>query len=41
MAPGRTRPTVDKGKEAFVGGVKVTLRKSDKEDHFAELHVNR
>ncbi|MFJ9695043.1 hypothetical protein [Kitasatospora sp. NPDC101183] len=38
---GDDRKTVDKGKEGTVGGVKVILRKSDKEDHFAELHVSR
>ncbi|MBO1414843.1 hypothetical protein [Streptomyces sp. FH025] len=38
---GDDRKTVDKGTEAAVGRVKVTLRKADKGDHFAELRVTR
>ncbi|MFH8380800.1 hypothetical protein ACH4E7_07645 [Kitasatospora sp. NPDC018058] len=33
--------TVDKGGEITVGEVTVTLRKADRGDHYAELHVNR
>ncbi|MFF3003883.1 hypothetical protein ACFVTF_13855 [Kitasatospora sp. NPDC057940] len=41
VAVGDERKTVGKGAETAVGAAKVTLRKADKGDRYAELHVTR
>ncbi|MFJ6616356.1 hypothetical protein ACIQOW_02085 [Kitasatospora sp. NPDC091335] len=38
---GEDRKTVTKDSQTSVGNVKVTLRKADKGDHYAEVHVER
>ncbi|MEV7771764.1 hypothetical protein [Kitasatospora sp. NPDC086791] len=38
---GDTGKTVDKESETAVGNVKVTVRKADEDEHFAEIHVER
>ncbi|MFI8456402.1 hypothetical protein [Kitasatospora sp. NPDC085464] len=38
---GDNKKTVDKDAETDVGTVRVTIRKADKGDHFAEVHVER
>ncbi|MFF7988523.1 hypothetical protein ACFZDG_01875 [Kitasatospora xanthocidica] len=38
---GDNKKTVSKDSETAVGNVRVTIRKSDRSDHFAEVHVER
>ncbi|MFI2611046.1 hypothetical protein [Kitasatospora sp. NPDC018619] len=38
---GDSRRTAAKGTETSVGGVRVTLRKANRGDHYAEVHVER
>lgn len=41
VAVGDQRKTAGTDSETSVGGVRVTLRKADRDDHYAELHVER
>ncbi|MFF2543339.1 hypothetical protein ACFVUY_12320 [Kitasatospora sp. NPDC058063] len=38
---GDDRKTATKDSETSVGGVRITLRKTNKDDHYAEVHIER